>query len=218
MPKNIIAPSCDCCDAFSRRDFLKTAAVATVLLPFGSVVEAADKLKKPAPAETLVTELYKSLNDQQRGEICFPFGHELQSKIDNAWHITKSKIEGMNPQQQELIREIFVGLHSEEYAKPVLEAVEHDNGEKGFGDCSIALFGEPGMGKFQFVFTGRHVTRRCDGDSIAGTAFGGPIFMGIRRGTRMRSRRTIPGTHIGSRRRGRMNFLLRWMGNSGRQP
>jgi len=193
MPKNIIAPSCDCCDAFSRRDFLKTAAVATVLLPFGSVVEAADKLKKPAPAETLVTELYKSLNDQQRGEICFPFGHELQSKIDNAWHITKSKIEGMNPQQQELIREIFVGLHSEEYAKSVLEAVEHDNGEKGFGDCSIALFGEPGMGKFQFVFTGRHVTRRCDGDSIAGTAFGGPIFYGHQAGDKDEEPANHPG-------------------------
>jgi Protein of unknown function (DUF3500). len=154
MPKNIIAPSCDCCDAFSRRDFLKTAAVATVLLPFGSVVEAADKLRKPEPAETLVTQLYKSLNDKQRGEICFPFGHELQSKIDNAWHITKSKIEGMNQQQQELIREIFVGLHSEEYAKPVLEAVEHDNGEKGFGDCSIALFGEPGMESFSLYSRG----------------------------------------------------------------
>jgi hypothetical protein len=172
---------------------LKTAAAATVLLPFGSVVEAADGLKKRVPSETLVTQLYKSLNEKQRAEICFPFGHELQSKIDNAWHITKPRIEGMSREQQELIREIFVGLHSEEYAKPVLQAVEHDNGEKGFGDCSVALFGEPGTGKFQFVFTGRHVTRRCDGDSVAGAAFGGPIFYGHQAGDKDEEPANHPG-------------------------
>ena len=57
MPKKVIVPSCDCFDAVSRRTFLKTAAAATVLLPFGSVVEAADRLKAPAPSETLVAQL-----------------------------------------------------------------------------------------------------------------------------------------------------------------
>ena len=28
------------------------------------------------------------------------------------------------------------------------------------------------------MLTGRHVTRRCDGDSVEGAAFGGPIFYG----------------------------------------
>ena len=42
----------------------------------------------------------------------------------------------------------------------------------------MALFGEPGTGKFEFVLTGRHCTRRCDGDSVEGAAFGGPIFYG----------------------------------------
>ena len=42
----------------------------------------------------------------------------------------------------------------------------------------MAIFGEPGTGKFQFVLTGRHCTRRVDGDSVAGKAFGGPIFYG----------------------------------------
>jgi hypothetical protein len=54
-----------------------------------------------------------------------------------------------------------------------MEQVDHDG---GFHDCAIALFGEPGTGKFEFVLSGRHVTRRCDGDSVEGTAFGGPIF------------------------------------------
>ena len=193
MPRKISSPSCDCCGTFTRRTFLKSAAAATVLLPFGSVVEAADKLQQPAPAETLVTQLFKGLNEKQRAEICFPFGHPLQSKIDNAWYITKSKVGAMSAEQQELVREIFLSLHSEEYAKPVLAAVDHDNGDAGFGDCSIALFGEPGTGKFQFVFTGRHVTRRCDGDSVAGAAFGGPIFYGHQAGDKDEEPADHPG-------------------------
>jgi hypothetical protein len=43
-------------------------------------------------------------------------------------------------------------------------------------DQSIAIFGEPGFGPFQFLFTGRHLTLRADGGSLRGTAFGGPIF------------------------------------------
>src|SRR5215203_2124766 len=116
---------CDCCSGVSRRTFLKSTAAATALLPFGAVVEAADK--KPAKtSETLVSEFYKTLNEQQRGAICLPFGHELQSKIDNNWFITKTKVSDFTKDQQQMIREIFLGLHSEEYAKKVLEQVEHD--------------------------------------------------------------------------------------------
>jgi hypothetical protein len=179
MPNARSFQGCECCDGVSRRRFLKTTAVATALLPFGSVTEAADRAAKIIkPSETLVTDLYKSLSEPQRSAICFPFGHELQSKIDNNWFITKTRVSEFTKDQQDLIRQIFLGLHSEEYAKPVLKAVEHDNGDKGFGACSVALFGEPGTGKFEFVLSGRHVTRRCDGDSVAGAAFGGPIFYG----------------------------------------
>jgi len=161
-------------------------------LPFGAVVEAADK--KPAKtSETLVSEFYKTLNEQQRGAICLPFGHELQSKIDNNWFITKTKVSDFTRDQQQMIREIFLGLHSEEYAKKVLEQVEHDNGDGGFGKCSVAMFGEPGTGKFEFVFTGRHVTRRCDGDSVGGAAFGGPIFYGHQAGDKDEEAPNHPG-------------------------
>jgi hypothetical protein len=174
---------CSCCEGVSRRTFLKSTAAATALLPFGSVVEAADhKAKSAKPSETLVAEFYKSLSEQQRQGVCFPFGHELQTKINNAWFITDKKINGFKKDQQQLLRDIFNGLHSEEYAKRVLEAVEHDNGPEGFGKCAIALFGQPGSRKFEFVLTGRHVTRRCDGDSVAGAAFGGPIFYGHQAG------------------------------------
>jgi hypothetical protein len=78
-----------------------------------------------------------------------------------------------------MIREIFKGIHSEEYAEKVFDQVEWDSGIDGFeGGSSIGIFGKPGTGKFEFVLTGRHCTRRCDGDSVEGAAFGGPIFYG----------------------------------------
>lgn len=134
---------------------------------------------KRVQSETLVTTLYKGLSEQKRKEVCFPFDHPLRSKVDNNWHITDKSIgELFSKDEQELIRQIFLGLHSPEYAETVMKQVIHDSGDEGFESSSIALFGEPGTGKFEFVLTGRHCTRRCDGDSVEGAAFGGPIFYG----------------------------------------
>src|SRR2546426_1260305 len=180
--------SCECCGPITRRTFIKTtvtgvAAATASVLPFGAVTEAADRAKaakpKSAKPETLVTTLHQSLTDEQRKVVAFQFHHPLRSKVDNNWQITDKKVsEFFTRDQQAMIREIFLGLHSPEYAERVLKQVEHDSGKEGFGGCSIAMFGEPGTGKFEFVLTGRHCTRRCDGDSVEGAAFGGPIFYG----------------------------------------
>jgi len=53
--------------------------------------------------------------------------------------------------------------------------VDIDNGNRFE---TYTILGEPGSGAFEFVLTGRHCTRRCDGDSVEGAAFGGPIFYG----------------------------------------
>ena len=171
-------PDCHSDGTITRRDFIKatasgvTAAVGVVVRPaFGDE----DELLRPS-SETLVQQLYQSLQEPQKTACCFDFDDPLRLAVDNNWHITDALVGGnFNKDQQNLIRQIFLGLHSEEYALQVLEQVEHDG---GFDDCAVALFGEPGTGKFEFVFTGRHVTRRCDGDSVQGTAFGGPIFYG----------------------------------------
>ena len=177
--------SCDCCSEISRRSFLKASvgvagAAALSTLPGKSVFSPSVRAESAkAKSETLVSTLYKNLSEEKRKAVCFPFDHPLRSKVDNNWHITDKKIaEFFNKDEQELIRQIFMGLHSPEYAEKVMNQVIHDSGEKGFGDSSIALFGEPGTGKFEFVLTGRHCTRRCDGDSVEGAAFGGPIFYG----------------------------------------
>jgi len=193
MSKQHWQPSCpDCTNDHSigglsldRRRFLQTSAVAGAaaatsgLLP--AVARAADKSNMPQ-SETLVQQLFDSLTDKQRGSVVFPFDHELRQKVDNNWHITKARVgKDFNADQQQLILDIFNGLHSEEFAPKALHQVDHDSHGKNLSKCSIALFGEPskdGRGKFEFVLTGRHVTRRCDGNSVDGAAFGGPIFYG----------------------------------------
>jgi hypothetical protein len=155
------------------------AAASAGTLPLLAGQESKAPEPTTATSETLVTTLYQSLTEAQKQAVVFPFDHPLRSKVDNNWHITKQRVgKDFTPDQQAMIREIFLKMHSPEYAQRVMQQVEHDAGEAGFGACSIALFGQPGIGKFEFVLTGRHVTRRCDGDSVEGAAFGGPIFYG----------------------------------------
>ncbi|MBC9867613.1 MAG: DUF3500 domain-containing protein [Opitutae bacterium] len=175
------------CSPLSRRKFLKTSSVAaaSAMLPFAAgthplAAEAVAETPQLPKSETLVKTLYSSLSEKQRRTICFPFDHNLRHEIENNWFIVRrSRIgKSFTADQQAMIREIFINMHSEEYAEQVMKQVEEDNGRGGFGNCSIALFGEPDTGKFEFVLTGRHTTRRCDGDSVEGAAFGGPIFYG----------------------------------------
>src|SRR6266487_3643154 len=181
----ILSDKCECCRGITRRTFIKSTVVGSAAVaaagPFSAlaVSQAEKAAARKASSETLVAMLFKSLKEEQKKSVCFPFDDPLRSKVDNNWMITDKKIsEFFTKDQQAMIREIFIGLHSPDYAGKVVQQVEHDGGKEGFGGCSIALFGEPGPGKFEFVLTGRHCTRRCDGDSVEGTAFGGPIFYG----------------------------------------
>ncbi len=161
----------------SRRSFLKTSA--TLLAGSALPIIGAEPAAK-ATGETLTAQLFKSLNEEQKKKVCFGFDDPLRSKVDNNWMIVKHSVADVfTPDQRELVRGIFDSLHSDEYKKTVFDQVVHDSEGDGFEKgTSVALFGEPGTGKFEFVLSGRHVTRRCDGDSVEGVAFGGPIFYG----------------------------------------
>ena len=165
----------------SRRRFLKSSVAATggLVTPGLLPLLANDITKAKNQPETIVKTFYDSLTPEQRKIICFPYNHDLRLKIENNWHITKAKVESFSKDQQAMIKDIFMGIHSDEYAEKVFEQVEWDSGIDGFeGGSSVAIFGTPGSGRFEFVLTGRHCTRRCDGDSMKGAAFGGPIFYG----------------------------------------
>lgn len=168
-----------------RRHFLRssTAAALGILGPTGSLLSAGQPVQKAAPAESLVKVLYESLNEKQRKAMCFAWDHVdpkrglLRTRIENNWRITNPIVASnfYNKDQQVLIRGIFEGMTSPDWHERFDQQLKDDVG--GFGKRqSIAIFGEPGSGKFQFVLTSRHMTLRCDGDSAEHVAFGGPIL------------------------------------------
>ena len=201
MSKPELERSCPDCDAeadgVSRRDFLRTAGVvaaagtigaAAASLPGWAIAKDAPKAAaaKSKP-ESIVKHLYDSLSDSQKAKICFAWnfteamGHRglLRTRVANNWQITKETIDSdfYTNDQRHIIREIYEGILNPEWIQRVDKQLEDDAG--GYGkQQSMAIFGHPGIDKFEFVMTGRHMTIRCDGHSAKHVAFGGPIFYG----------------------------------------
>ncbi len=189
---------CDLPTGLPRRSFLKTTAAGLIATAAGGLIPSPLQ-GAPGPkdaAETLAAQLYRSMSEEQRRQLCFAFSDPLRDKIDNNWLITGKPIsELLKPDQQDLVQQIFRHLHAPDFADRAMEQMVHDSEGKGFNaGTSVALFGQPGTGQFEFVLTGRHCTRRCDGDSVAGTAFGGPIFYGHQAGNKDREPVDHPGT------------------------
>lgn len=176
-------PDCDSNSDVSRREFLKTAGAAALVVGAAPLAARAATFKASEP-ETVVKSLYESLNENQRKEICFAWDYMdpkrglLRTRISNNWNITEPNVGGdfYNKDQQAMIKEIFESIVQPDWHKRIYKQLEDDAG--GYGEQqSIALFGKPGE-KFEFVMTGRHMTLRCDGNSSENVAFGGPIFYG----------------------------------------
>ncbi len=178
---------CPDCVPLDRRQFLKTTAMAGAAAVTGTAANLSGK-----SSETLVGHLYESLSAEQKQKVAFDFKHPLRSKIDNNWHITPVRIgQFFNREQQAMITSIFKGLHNPEFVDQVMQHLVEDSG--GIGNYSVALFGTPGSGNFEFVLTGRHCTVRCDGDSVDGAAFGGPMFYGHESGGSFNEAADHPG-------------------------
>ena len=193
VKKNRVCPDCEADSelGLDRRDFLKTVGVTAATAATGVPLFATARVQAaPTPssaAETAVKVLYDALTDEQRKAICFDWDYKdpkrglLRTHVSNNWQITKPHIRGdfYTKQQQIIIHDIFKGIINPEWYARFLKQLRDDTGGKQWGeDQSIALFGTPGSGKFEFVMTGRHMTVRADGHSEDHVAFGGPIFYG----------------------------------------
>jgi hypothetical protein len=152
--------------------------------PTGIVIQKAVEAEAKSP-ETLVKVLYGMLSPKQREEICFPWDHQdkerglLRTRVSANWDITDHFVNDdfYTKDQRAVVRKIFEGIINPEWHQRIDKQLEDDAG--GYGEAnSIAIFGEPGGEKFEFVMTGRHMTIRCDGNSADHVAFGGPIFYG----------------------------------------
>jgi hypothetical protein len=192
--KKTVCPDCDAADglAFDRREFLKTVgtaatAAATAGVPLWAVPRVQAAATPKSAAETAVKALYESLTDVQRKDICFAWDYQerqrglLRTFVSNNWQITKHHIvsDYYTPKQRDLIHDIFRGIINPEWYTKFRKQLKDDNGGADWGhNQSIAIFGTPGDGNFEFVMTGRHMTLRADGHSEKHVAFGGPIFYG----------------------------------------
>ncbi len=168
----------DCQDGVSRRQFVQHLGTAAVV---GGAMWNSGPLfagPKKQTAETKVTELYAPLTDKQKQTICMPFNHQLRSRVSANWAITEPYIgsDFYTKEQQALIKQIIQGVCSEDGYERFLKQMDEDSA--GWDSNHIAIFGTPGTGKFEWELTGRHITMRADGDSVAGAAFGGPIVYG----------------------------------------
>ena len=162
--------------SMARRDFLQAAASIAVLPLAARMVHG--QAARTSKAETIVGEFHASLSDQQRAEICRPFTDSLRSKVDANWHVTKPLIgsDFYTVSQREMIDKIVRAVTSEEGHERLSRQMDDDDG--GLGAYSVAVFGNPAAGDFQWLLTGRHLTLRADGDSSPKTAFGGGMVYG----------------------------------------
>jgi Protein of unknown function (DUF3500) len=178
----------------TRREFIRTAALGTAavagLTPLQRATAA--RAEKQAQAEAMIFELYKSLTADQKKKLVRAWDHGA-----NNGKGTPSRLKTAN----EPVDKLFLGT---EYTKVQVELLDRIfraicNGEAGykalsrnnkfdasgsFEGISAIIHGEAEEGKkFSLVFTGHHLTVRCDGNSEAVTAFGGPLYYGDGRGT-----------------------------------
>ncbi len=173
--------TCTDCQGVDRRDFVKLGGAALAGVASTGLFDARFAHAGPSPtsaAETAVGQLYTSLSDEQKKAVCRPFGHKDRRRIHPNWHVTETTIGGdfFTDQQRTVIDQIVRNVTTEDGYERFQKQMLEDDG--GMDSYSIAIFGKPGAGKFQWEMTGRHLTMRADGDSVDKAAFGGPIVYG----------------------------------------
>jgi hypothetical protein len=173
----------------SRREFLRALGGAAALAALAGPVprlgaeEGAAKLR---PAEELVRELFSTFSPEQKSELVLPYdhgteGHPTRKRTFNAPVLGANKriADTYTKPQQELIRRIVRAILADDEAFERLSRYGKWDSSGSLEGCGAVLFGEPGAKQpFAWVFSGHHVTLRCDGNSEPGIAWGGPIYYG----------------------------------------
>ena len=188
------SPSCPECVTgapIGRRDFIRvlgtTAAVAAVggLTPLQRATAA--RAAKQAEAEALVFELFATLSDDQKKKVVRAWDHGVKdgkgtpTRLGTANAALDKLMIGTeyNKKQVELLDKIFRAISNGEEGYKRLSRNGRFDASNDFETIGALIYGEPVEGKkFSLVFTGHHITVRCDGNSEEKTAFGGPLYYG----------------------------------------
>jgi hypothetical protein len=179
---------CPECEELDRRDFIRvvggTAALAATGMTLPAVAadtkpEAKTETKAAKPAEELIKELHANLSDDQKKSVMRPWDDQARMGMYNS-ALNNQKIGHIYTKaQKELIdRIVHAVVSGEEGYKRISRNGTWDMSQ-AFENCGCHIFGEPVQGKkFAWLFTGHHLTLRCDGNSLEGAAFGGPMYYG----------------------------------------
>jgi hypothetical protein len=184
-------------DGVDRRDFMRVVGRTAAAVTLGGVAArvpatlAADDKTKPAekaakPAEDLVKELFASLDADQKKAVVLPWDYTLRgSKTPARLGMYNAAIEKRfigdtyTKAQQELIERILKAISSGEEGYKQISRNGTWDMSASLEKCGALIFGDVAEGKkYSWVFTGHHLTVRCDGNSEEGAAFGGPMYYG----------------------------------------
>ena len=185
--------------ALGRRDFLQSVGGTAVTLVgleavgtvsgHGTVMaqDAAPAAPRAAkPAEALVRELYQGLTAEQRGRVVLPYDHGAAAnqaatrlRIYNAAIFNDRTVGGVYTRpQQELVGRILRSIAADEEGYRRLTRNHTYDGSGSLQNCGAYIFGDPtGETPYAWVFTGHHLTIRCDGNDPS-AAWGGPMYYG----------------------------------------
>jgi hypothetical protein len=181
--------------AVDRRRFIKAVSgSAAALVAAGSaprlLANADDPPATPArqakPAEAMIQELYGSLTDEQKRGVVMPWNHgEGRNQLPTRQRFYNSAINQhrigntYTQAQQELCERILRSISSGDEGYSKISRNGTWDASQSFGNCGAYIFGDPTNNRqYAWVFTGHHITVRCDGNSEPDTAFGGPIYYG----------------------------------------
>ncbi|MBI2808562.1 MAG: DUF3500 domain-containing protein [Planctomycetes bacterium] len=187
---------CDALDGVGRRDFLLGVGGTAVTLAAleaipGSALAQQAQPAQPArqarPAEALIRELYQGLSAEQRRRVVYPWNHgggnnrtPTRKGMYNAAIFRDHSIgAAYTPAQVELNQRILRAISSDDAGYRCITRNGTFDGSGSFGRCGAYIFGDPsGNNQFSWVFSGHHLTVRCDGNSEPDAAFGGPMYYG----------------------------------------
>jgi len=193
----IHCPECETTEGVDRRNFLMGVGGTAVMLaslelvPKLASAQQAPQPGQPArtakPAEALIRELFASLNEQQRNQVVLPWNHggennttPTRKRMYNGPIFGNRSIGTVYTRpQQELNERILRAICSDEEGHRRITRNGTFDNSGSFGRCGAYIFGDPTNNQqFAWVFTGHHLTVRCDGNSEPNAGFGGPMYYG----------------------------------------
>jgi hypothetical protein len=184
-------PECETGAPIARRDFIRVLGATTAAVAVGGLTPLqkarAARAEKQAQAEAMIFELFKTMSADQKKAVTRIWDHKptATDKVTGRLATGNAAVNGLTieknyeKKQVELLDKIFRAIANGEEGYKGLSRDGRFDASNDFENISAIIYGEPAEGKkFSLVFTGHHLTVRCDGNSEEATAFGGPLYYG----------------------------------------